>query len=346
MSDPVPPSAAQDDGGSRLSRGPRWSSELHESLVSHEATASELRQELDDLRRTLDAAPGGRSARGRPSRRLVLGAVAATVLVLALGVVLAMRGAGSGAARGSSAATTPSGGSTTSPRVSLAPSATSTTGTTPAAPRRTARPVPAAAPLPPWPGETRPEPPGLPAHGVGADLPGTEVTAALGADRRSVEVYERALLAPVGTTLTLRPATSDQVARSLRAALPTITDLHAAIDGRPVPVTGTASGWTVQLSSTTTGSRLTLRYRLSGAVIRTEPAPRGRYNLVLTPLTPAADSGVGAGVVVRIRDPRVDEVYCPGTTDQLCGHKDGPLHVATVPGGAVPIVVGLVTFPT
>jgi hypothetical protein len=98
----------------------------------------------------------------------------------------------------------------------------------------------------------------------------------------------------------------------------------------------------VRLPSTSTGSRLTLRYRLSGALIRTEPAPRGRYNLVLTPLTPAAD----AGVVVRIRDPRVDEVYCPSTTDQLCGHKDGPLHVATVPAGSVPIVVGLVTFPT
>jgi hypothetical protein len=181
---------------------------------------------------------------------------------------------------------------------------------------------------------------------VGADLPGTEVTAAFGTDRETVEVYERVLLAPTGTTLTLRPATSNQVARSLRAAPPTIKDLHAAIDGRPVPVTATASGWTAPVPSTTTSARLTLRYRLSGAVIRTEPAPRGRYTLVLTPLTPAADGGAAAGVVVRIRDPRVDEVYCPGTPNQLCGHADGPLHVATVPAGSVPIVVGLVTFPS
>jgi hypothetical protein len=333
MSDPSPPSSEQDDGEWAHSRRPRTASELYESLASQEATASKLRQELDDLRRTLDAAPAAhRAPRRRPSRRLVLGTGAAgAVLVLALGIGLAIGGDRSGAAPASSES-------------AMAPaSSPPVTPTSPSVPPSSA-PLPAAAPLPPWPGEGRPEPPGLPAHGVGADLPGTEVTAALGTDRRSVEIYERALLAPAGNTLTLRPATSNQVARSLRAAPPAVEDLHAAIDGLPVPVRRTASGWTLPVPSTTSGTRLTLRYRLGGALVRTEPAPRGRYTVVLTPLTPTT-AGAGAGVVVRILDPRVEEVYCPGTTNQLCGHEEGPLHVATVPAGSVPIVIGLVTFP-
>jgi hypothetical protein len=158
-------------------------------------------------------------------------------------------------------------------------------------------------------------------------------------------VYERALLAPAGATLTLSPARSPEVARSLGAAMPTVENLHATIDGRPVPATATASGWTVPVPSTDGVTHLALRYRLKGAVVRTEPAPRGRYSVVLTPLTPAGD-GAGAAVVVRIRDPRVAEVYCPGTTNQLCGREDGATHVATVPAGSVPVVVGLVTFPS
>src|SRR4051812_31468098 len=92
MSEPVRP-AAQAEPERAVSRWPRWSSDLHESLASHEASASELRQELDDLRRTLDAAPAGEAARRtRPSRRVILVAGAGAVLVLAL----AARAAGSG----------------------------------------------------------------------------------------------------------------------------------------------------------------------------------------------------------------------------------------------------------
>jgi len=338
MSDPVPPPAARDDGERAISRWPRWSSDLHQSLASSEASASRLRQELEDLRRSLDVPPGRPAApRRRSSRGRVLSTGAGVILVLALGAGLAARASGSGSGSEFSAA---SAGSTASSSGRTAPSGTSTTRTRPAAP------LPTAAPLPRWPGEAGPQPPGLPAHGVGADLPGTEVTAALGADGKSVEVYERALLASAEPALTLRPATSDAVARSLGTALPTVENLHAAIDGRSVPVTRAASGWSVPVTGTTTGARLTLRYRLSGALVRPEQAPRGRYNMVLTPLTPAPGSGAEAGVVVRIRDPRVEEVYCPETSNELCGHQDGSLHVATIPVGTVPIVVGLITFPS
>lgn len=345
MSEHVPPSRAPDGSEQPISRGPRWTSDLHASLASSEARASELRQELDELRRSLDAAPGGEPGRHRRprSRRMALGAASGAVLVLAAGVGLAVRGSGRDAGPTSAAATSTAAAARSPASTSASPAPS--TAPSIVAPATTRRPQPAGAVLPTWPGATGPEPPGLPAHGVGSDLPGTEVTAALAADRTTVEVYERALLAPAGSTLTLRVAASPEIARSLRAAPPTVQDVHAAVDGRSVPPTRTRSGWTVPLRATSGVTHLTLRYRLSGAVVRTEPAPRGRYTLVLTPLTATGD-GSGAAVVVRISDPRVAEVYCPATANQLCGREEGDVHIATVPAGAVPIVIGLVTFPS
>jgi hypothetical protein len=186
------------------------------------------------------------------------------------------------------------------------------------------------------------EPPGLPAHGVGADVTGTELTAAISA-AQTVDVYERVLMPRSAGVLTVRPAGSPGLASSLGAPLPVVEDLHAEVRGRPMPVTKTGSGWTVTTPGAAMTDHLVLRYRLTGALIRHEPAPRGRYMLVLTPLAP---SGRGDdAVVVRIRDPRVDEMYCPGGSDPLCGRAEGELHTATVPAGATPVVVALVTFP-
>jgi hypothetical protein len=223
-----------------------------------------------------------------------------------------------------------------------------TTAASPTASARTATPsvAPSAPPLPAWPGQSGAEPPGLPARGPGADASGSEVTAALGADRQSVDVYERAVLTRGRTTLALRPAGSPELARSLDAPLPTVEGLQAAVDGRPVPVTRTAAGWNVTTPSGTTVARLVLRYRLTGALVRREPSPPGRYTLVLTPLAPSAGGRADDAVVVRIRDPRIEEVYCIGASQQLCGRVAGALHTAAVPAGAVPVVIALVTFPS
>src|SRR4051812_36333182 len=50
-------SGPQDPTSSALTRWERWSSELHESLASQEASAAELHQDLEYVRRSLDAAP-------------------------------------------------------------------------------------------------------------------------------------------------------------------------------------------------------------------------------------------------------------------------------------------------
>ncbi len=179
-------------------------------------------------------------------------------------------------------------------------------------------------------------------------MSGTELTAAISAGH-TVDVYERAVMPRGARTLIVRPAGSPSLVSSLGAPLPVVEELHAQISGRTVPVTRTGSGWTVTAPGTAMADHLVLRYRLTGALIRHEPAPPGRYLLVLTPLllTPLAPSGSGDGaVVVRIQDPRVEEMYCPGGSNPLCGTAEGELHTATVPTGATPVIVALVTFPS
>lgn len=345
MSDLVPSSTDAQDASARRPSAPPppadWSSDLHATLANQEASAAELRQDLDDLRRTLDAAPAARSGSSRRPFRsspVVAGATAlalAVALAAVVAVGLAERPTGSGSPAGAPASVPTSA----APYPSVTTSGPSAATTTP--PRSTPR----ASPLPNWPGRSVPQPSGLPARGVGADQSGTELTAAVVGDR-SVAVYERAVLTPGGTTLVLHPAGSPGLARSLDAPPPAVQDLRAEVNGRPVAVTRTASGWSVPSPGGTKAARLTLRYQLTGALVRREPAPPGRYTLVLTPLAPSAGDGADRAVVVRISDPRVDELYCPAAANQLCGRVDGDLHTATVPSGASPVVVALVTFPS
>lgn len=344
MSDDVPspgdPQFARESAGAAW---PRWSSRLHDSLESQESVAAELRRAVEELRRTLDEPPPSaspvppsasprliaryRSRRFPPalpglhriprdrSRRhrmwLLLPAGAAVVLTVA-GLVVA------------------------SARPDTPPRSAST--------QAQGAPAPPPPPLPPWPGRTTPEPPDLPTRGAGADAKGTAMVVAFSADR-TVDVYERAVLSPGRTTFTLRPADVSALLRPLEATPPTVQDLRAEVDGRPVPVATTSSGWTLAAPPGTAGTRLVLRYRLTGAMSRKQPAPPGRFVLVLAPLAPSA-GGAGDAVVVRIRDRRVEDVYCPGAPHPLCGSADGALHTGTVPNGAVPVVVALVTFPS
>jgi hypothetical protein len=313
---------------------PRWSARIHESLDAHEAQAAELRRELDDVRRSLKS-PDDEPTVGlhrRPRRRPPIRVLVVLVVVIALaaaGLTLLARG------RGAPASSTPA------PRATAGTKATSAAaGGTPSAGS-----VTAGAHLPAWPGLSVAEPPGLPATGPGASAPGSEITAAIDPDRRHVEVYERALLAPGTGTLTLRPAQPPAAARELVTGPPGVQDLHAEVDGRPATVTSGPDSWTVTAPADAQATRVVLRYTLNGALVRRVPSPVGRYTLVLRPLTPSAGRGAGDAVVVRLRDPRVEEVYCLGAADQLCGATSDDLHTATVPRGAPAVVIGLVTLP-
>ncbi len=270
-----------------------------------------------------------------PHRRrpVAVGVVALVVIVAAaaVGVAVAGRrpsGAGSAARSASPVAGRPSPGASVGSSVGPSPAGS------PGAP-------PAGHPLP-RPGAAVPVPPGLPRSGPGADAPGSELTAAIDADGRHVDVYERAVLRPGTTSVLLAPATTAGLPETLRDLRPSVEDLQAEVDGRPVAATPAGDGWQVAAPGGIT--QVVLRYRLGGALVRQEPAPPGRAGVLLRPLTGPAAQAAADPVVVRIDDRRVVALYCPAPRPALCAASAGTVLTATVPPGADAVVLADVTL--
>ena len=300
-------------------RTPRWSAHIHESLDAHEAQAAELRRELDDLRRTLE--PRIRvprvAAHRRPKPRGAYGCS---------GRWWCWSCSRSPPASPCSSRIGPPLPRPRLRRLPRAPPRPTTVAPSAAPPSRSTGPTPsstvAGADLPPWPGRSVAQPPGLPATGPGADRPGSEITVALDPDRRHVEVYERAsspraqgrsrCVRPTRPTCPRPHARSSPACPACRTCTPTST-------AGPPPFSSDPQGWTVATPAGVPAGHVVLRYRVDGALSRHEPSPAGRYTLVLRPLTPSAGRGAGDAVVVRIDDDQVTELYCPGASDQLCG---------------------------
>lgn len=184
-------------------------------------------------------------------------------------------------------------------------------------------------------------PPGLPRSGPGADVPGAELTAVV-EPAGTLVVYERLVVRTGTTSVRLAPAPAQELPSGLGGAAYTVTGLQVAVDGRAVTPDAEGSGWRVSPSGGFT--QLAVRYRLSGAVVRTSPAPPGRATLVLRPLTGPEASRAHDPVLVRLNDPRVGQVYCPLGPQPLCDTARGALHVATVPAGSRPVVLAQVTL--
>ena len=193
------------------------------------------------------------------------------------------------------------------------------------------------------PGGTPPQlPPGLPRSGPGADVPGAEVTAVVGRSGRLV-VYERLVVRPGTTSVHLAPTAALELPSGLREAGSGVTGLQVAADGHAVTPTADGAGWRVEPGAGAF-TRLTIRYQLARGLVRAAPAPPGRATLVLRPLTGPEASRAHDPVVVRLLDTRVGQVYCPAAPQPMCDSGRGPLHVATVPAGARPVVLAQVTL--
>ncbi|HVN10649.1 MAG TPA: hypothetical protein VMT69_01055 [Kineosporiaceae bacterium] len=334
---------------------------LRSSLADQAARTHELREALDRLRATLEAAPGASppgpppaprppQAGRRGSRRPAAGlAVLAIAVVLAAGVTIAVVRAGS-EPRGVSTAAPASGTDTATRAPAGAGPGTPGASAFPAAPT-TSAPAPVGSPAVlvtrplPWPGGPVLQPSGLPVTGPGADAPGVELTAALDPDRRHVDVYERVLLRPGETSLRLAPAGLGSLPRALRGARPAVVDLQVEVDGRAVrPVAG-RGGWQVTAPEGGAIGRVVLRYRLVGALVRQIPAPPGRATLILRPLAGGVVAATGDPVVVRIHDRRVGAVYCPAARHPTCASTTGRMHTAMVPPDAGAVVLAQVTLP-
>jgi hypothetical protein len=335
---------------------------LRASLAAKEAEANELRDSIDDLKRQLTI----ERSTDLPERRAgmpwwTLALVLAVVLFALLALLSyctrpGATGVGAGPSAGATAAPTGPATAAVSNRATLPASAVATPAqptaaasvATPAQPTATASvatsPSALAAPsvattAMPWAGASVLVPDGVTASGPGVDADGSDVTYALDADGRSVDAYERLRVAVGIPQLTAQLTPLTALTPDLAAAKLGIAGLQVELDGRAVTPRQTAAGtWTASRPDGQPVTSAVLRYRLTGAVLRVEPARAGRRVALLTPLT-ARDAGTGQKVGVRVIGPGLVSLTCPlaPAAGVLCGTTSPTSATATLPPGLAPV---------
>jgi hypothetical protein len=191
-----------------------------------------------------------------------------------------------------------------------------------------------------WPGGAVLVPPGIATTGPGVDRPGSDVTYALDADGSSVDVFERLRLAAPVTNLAIALPRVTGLARDLGALSLGVRGLQVELDGTPVTVArSSATAFTAARPDGRGITAATLRYTLTGAVVRLEPAKEGRYAGLLAPLTGAASLDTGSPVDVRVIGSGIRSLVCPAAGAKvLCGSMTSSGATGTLPPGTEPVV--------
>lgn len=140
-----------------------------------------------------------------------------------------------------------------------------------------------------------------------------------------LEVAERVRFARPVTELTLSPPSA--LAKVGEGEMePQVTQLQVEVDGQPVVLPETSlvqDSITVELGEPTT--KVSLRYRLVAAAVRSNPAPAGRVLVRLDPLTEGASP-----VQFDVVGDGVRNLVCPSlpAKEQVCGSQRGTTWTA------------------
>lgn len=132
------------------------------------------------------------------------------------------------------------------------------------------------------------------------------------------------------------------------AATPTVESLQVSVDGSPAtPVQrdGGTNAWLVIPPSGAAPRAMEIRYRLEGAIVRSEPAVPGRALALLTPISYGA--AVDLSITIDIAASGVLNVYCPTAPNLAalsCGRLEGNRWTVTPPPGR-PLVLAQLTLP-
>ena len=308
----------------RASGGDEDTAALRRNLADKEAQTAELREALDALRQALDdtTPPKGPDAvppagpRRRRGPLLGLLALLAVVVVVVVAVV-ATRGSD-----GTGTATPPSTVSPTAP-------ASASTGTGPATtPTSSASSAPAVATTPmAWRGQSLTTPPAAPTAGPGVDAPGTDLTVAIDADLKHVDVFERVVFREPKTALTLALPPATAWGASLAGAAPVVSDLQVLVDGVAVRPQRRDAGWFALPPNGSTVTKVELRYRVAGTIVAYAASRPDRRSIGVPSFTGQESFDAAAPMHVTVDDPRVENLYClsaqGGTEICAAGGTDG-----------------------
>jgi hypothetical protein len=287
------------------------------------AGTDDLRDALDELRRVLDVDDTPPPTRRRPIGRFVLaGLLVAAVVAAALLV----------------------------PWRDLLGGRTASSATGPSAPQVTVTvTVPGAAPatIAPLPGQSGAG--ALATSGPGVDAPGVDVTVAVAAGD-TLDVLERVRLPGAGAdTLTLSLPSLSGLAGDVSSARPSVTDLQVEAGGQVARALPQDGGWVVSWPQGGRIDEAMIRYRVSGAVLRSIPSEDGRATLVVTPLTGNTALRDGLPIQVRGLGAKVLGVDCPAApaADRICGtiHSDSAWTAALPITSSVAVVTLQVDLP-
>jgi hypothetical protein len=224
---------------------------------------------------------------------------------------------------------------------SLIPTSAPQTGSTPGStPGGRANGTPAtSAPVSPSPSVT-------PTRRPSAQGPAITPTAHLEAVSRpdgSFDVVETVTFRKPQNWLLVAPPQPSAGGPTMATAKPRAVNLRLTSDGRPV---GTATQEITQqldLRFDETVQQIELHYRLTGATVRSTPAPAGRALALLAPLSRASDETLRT--TLTIRGAAVRNLYCPllPPNQRLCAASEGPQRgvVSSVAAGQAQVVVQL-----
>lgn len=180
--------------------------------------------------------------------------------------------------------------------------------------------------------------------GPGSTQPGVRVVVQLDTSGVLEVVEDLRLNRPV-IAITVAPpvVTTDEATRSLK---PRIVGLHVTALGVTV---GGAIPPTISIPTTLrlgrAASSISLRYRLEGSTVRTEPSPLGRALVVMPPI--GAGSFAMLPVIVTVISPGVRNLLCPqrGVDQQLCGRQLGQTWSTQGLTGSTSSVIAQVDLP-
>jgi hypothetical protein len=197
------------------------------------------------------------------------------------------------------------------------------------------------------------DPPAQTASGPGGDAGGPVAGATAGAatshiaiDGDGVMQVETHLRLPASTSTVILAMPDPATSRAAAPYRPRVTDIAVTAEGSaPVSVSGLGPGSTATVALDGGGTAITVTYRVTGAVVHSEPSPTWRRAVLATPVTVSAGQPIMS--IIAFPDAINFGCWAPSARSSVaCGEATARgWQVALTPDHADDVVLAQVDLP-
>lgn len=166
-----------------------------------------------------------------------------------------------------------------------------------------------------------PPPASVRPSGTGPATVGIWLTAAVRADG-AMDIIETVKLRSAVDHVSLNLPPVRSALRAPPPSEPSAISLRGVADGRPLVLAPSEVRGAIDLPMYGLVTRLELRYRLTGATVRSKPSRGRRALAVVAPLTASADPTLPT--TIRVTGAVLLNAFCPRLAEQLCAVGDPP----------------------